>query len=158
MKFIFFSLLFTATSAFASNSDSEIVNTLSSYLDMGTYIGKDHQNKKCIVTVSEFEKPPQKHLPSQYMVEVFSSDNYGWYAFITNRTVGGRGDCANIQYDNGSFLKVQNSGSSAPCFSNSKKSTDKGLQVVDLKDGRTEVITLDSKGLEESICTLSTVD
>ena len=154
MKFIFFSFLFLTTSAYASHTDSDIVNTLSSYLELGTYIGKDHQNKKCIVTVSEFEKPPQKLVPSQYMIEVFSTNNYGWYAFITNRTVGGRGDCAEIKYDNGSFLKIQNGGSSAPCFSNSKKSTNKGLQIVDLKDGQKEIITLDPTGREESICTL----
>ena len=155
MKWIIMSIcLLMAVPSLAKNSDAEVLTSLTSYLDFGVYVGENETQNKCVVVVSELEKPPQKTSNSQYMVEIFSNGQYGWYAFITNRTMGGRGDCANVEYDNGSFLKIQNSGPAAPCFSNPKKSTDKGLQIVDLKDGSQEVMTLNAAGSEEAVCHL----
>lgn len=156
MKRLLFSVvfLFSLNSFGAPYTDQEITDTLKSYLGLGTYVG-GAGNNKCIVIVTKDEFPPQIMVLSKYKLEIFSKEKYGWYAFSTNSIIGGRGDCADIKYDTGTYLKVKNSGKYAPCFSVPTKSNPKGLEIIELDTGKLEISTLNENGQKELSCKIT---
>ena len=132
-------------------SDRKIVNSLKNHLDLGLYLGTNEFGK-CVVFVTQGDFAPGTLSMSRYLLEILQKKEFGWYAFSTNRNIGGRGDCATINEDDDLVLKIKNQGPLAPCFSNPKKSNSKGLELAKADNGRIDVTTFGGDGSPEAHC------
>ena len=125
---VLFFLSFSLSQAQAAESNN-ILENVRSRIPYGSYTGADLYGNKCILQVRRGIVPTGKHMRSNYFLSLSSPTGYGEFYFISPFVHGGRGDCTQVDVDSDILLELQNSGHHAPCFSDYRRSSSKGLGV-----------------------------
>lgn len=153
---ICFLIFFAFSSKTFAVRDSEMVDLLSSYLDYGHYHGLTDSGESCKVEVTKGTRPHGKWLNAKYHLKIRWKDNFAEYYFLTNRVVGGKGDCVSIDIESPLTLETQSSGHNFPCFSRENRSSSKGLGIYYSPVTAQKVVRVfDYSYIEMSNCTIS---